>query len=114
MDPFHVIEHLSDCFTRIRIRVMRSNIYGFDAYYLLKSWHKLLESDRYDLGNEPRCNHIFRMKLNYNDIYKMLLDIDETLTAAYELKEDYRDFNKRCTYEEAEKKLDELIAIFQK
>lgn len=44
----------------------------------------------------------------------MLLEIDEGLTTAYELKEAYRDFNRRCTYEEAERKLDELIALFQK
>ncbi len=114
VDPFHVIEHLSDCFTKIRIRVMKSKIYGSNAYYLLKSWHKLLESDGYDLNNEPRYNHVLKMKANYNDIYKMLLEIDEGLTTAYELKEAYRDFNRRCTYEEAERKLDELIALFQK
>ena len=114
VDPFHVIEHLSDCFTKIRIRVMKSKIYGSNAYYLLKSWHKLLESDKYDLNNEPRYNHVLKMKANYNDIYKMLLEIDEGLTTAYELKEAYRDFNRRCTYEEAERKLDELIALFQK
>lgn len=113
-DPFHVIEHLSDDFTKIRIRVMKSKVYGSNAYYLLKNWHKLLESDKYDLNNEPKYNHVLKMKLNYNDIYKMLLEIDEELTTAYELKEAYRDFNKHCTYEQAERKLDELIALFQK
>ena len=114
VDPFHVIEHLSKDFTKIRIRIMKSKIYGSNTYYLLKSWHKLLESDRYDLNNEPKYNHVLKMKLNYGDLYKMLLEIDEELTTAYELKEAYRDFNKRCSYEEAPKKLDELISIFQK
>ena len=114
VDPFHVIEHLCYDFSRIRINLMNQMVYGSNAYYLLKSWHKLLESDKYDLNNEPRYNHVLKMKANYNDIYKMLLEIDEGLTTAYELKEAYRDFNRRCTYEEAERKLDELIALFQK
>ncbi|MBR4471721.1 MAG: ISL3 family transposase [Erysipelotrichaceae bacterium] len=114
IDPFHVIEHLYRDFTRIRIRIMKSKIYGSRSYYLLKNWHKLLESDRYKMDGERRYNHVFRMKLNYGDIYKMLLEIDEELTTAYELKEAYRDFNKHCNYEQAEEKLDELIALFQK
>lgn len=114
VDPFHVIEHLSNDFTKIRIRIMKSKIYGSHSYYLLKHWHKLLESDKYDLNNEPRYNHVLKMKLNYGDIYKMLLEIDEELTTAYELKEAYRDFNKRCSLEQTPEKLDELIALFQK
>lgn len=93
---------------------MKSKTYGSNSYYLLKSWHKLPESDKYNLDNEPRYNHVLKMKVNYADIYKMLLEIDDELTAAYELKEAYRDFNKHCTYEEAQNKIDELIALFQK
>lgn len=114
VDPFHVIEHLSRCFTRIRIRIMKTKIYGSVSYYLLKKWHKLLESDRYKLDGEPRYNHVLKMRVNYGDILKMLLELDEELTTAYELKEAYRDFNSRCDYLEAPEKLDELIALFQK
>ena len=114
VDPFHVIEHLSDDFTKIRIKIMNAKIYGSNAYYLLKHWHKLLESDKYNLDNEPKYNHVFKCKLNYNDILKMLLELDEELTLAYDLKESYRNFNAHSTYETAEKDLDELIAAFQK
>ena len=114
VDPFHVIEHLSNCFSKIRIKIMNSKIYGSNAYYLLKSWHKLLESDKYKLDGEPKYNHIFRCKLNYSDIKKMLLELDEELTLAYELKESYRNFNAHSTYETAERDLNELIAAFQK
>lgn len=114
VDPFHVVENLSFCFTKIRIRIMKTKIYGSVSYYLLKKWHKLLESDRYKLDGEPRYNHVLKMKVNYGDILKLLLELDEELTTAYCLKEAYRDFNSRCGYLEAPKKLDELIAMFQK
>ena len=114
VDPFHVIEHLSDDFTKIRIKIMNSKVYGSNSYYLLKHWHKLLESDKYNLDNEPKYNHVFKCKLNYGDIFKMLLELDEELTLAYELKESYRNFNSHSTYETAQRDLDELIAAFQK
>lgn len=114
VDPFHVIEHLSNCFTRIRIRIMNSKIYGSNSYYLLKTWHKLLESDKYILDGPGKYNHIFKEKLNYGDIKKMLLELDDELTLAYELKESYRNFNFHSTYETASRDLDVLISSFEK
>lgn len=114
VDPFHVVKHLNDGFTKLRIKLMNKCVYGSNAYYLLKTWHKLLESDKYDLDNEPRYNPVFRCKLNYGDIKKMLLEIDETFTKAYELKESYRWFNLNCTYESADKELTNLIYEFSK
>lgn len=113
-DPFHVIEHLQLDFDKVRIRIMNRCIYGSNAYYLLKTWHKLLNSDKYDLNNEPQYNHVFKCKLNYGDIKKMLLELNDELTLAYNLKEAYRDFNRHSTYETAEKELDNLIYEFAK
>jgi len=39
----------------------------------------------------------------------MLLEISPDLKLAYELKELYRDFNKRCSFEETSVQLDYLI-----
>lgn len=114
VDPFHVIEHLQFDFDKIRIRIMNKCIYGSNAYYLLKTWNKLLKSDKYKLDNEPKYNHVFKCKLNYGDIKKMLLEISEELTLAYNLKEAYRDFNSNCTYEKAKEELDNLIYDFAK
>ena len=41
----------------------------------------------------------------------MLLEISPDLKLAYELKELYRDFNKRCSFEEAGAQLDYLIEV---
>ena len=111
-DPFHVIEHLINDFDDIRIRIMNHCVYGSSSYYLLKRWHKLLYSDDYDLNNEPRYNSVFKCKLNYGDLKKMLLEVSDELKTAYDLKEAYRYFNTHSTYEGAGKELDELISAF--
>ena len=54
VDPFHVIKHLTDGFTRIRVDIMNQCVYNSPSYYLLKKWHRLLETDKYDLDNKPR------------------------------------------------------------
>ena len=113
VDPFHVIKHLTECFTRIRVGIMKQCVYDSPCYYLLKIWHKLLETDSFDLDNEPRYNSKFPQKMNYRDLYNMLLEISPDLKLAYELKELYRDFNKRCSFEEAGTQLDYLIELFE-
>ena len=113
VDPFHVIKHLTECFTRIRVGIMKQCVYDSPCYYLLKIWHKLLETDSFDLDNEPRYNSKFPQKMNYRDLYNMLLEISPDLKLAYELKELYRDFNKHCSFEEASMKLDYLIELFE-
>lgn len=113
VDPFHVIKHLSDGFSELRISIMKQCVYNSPSYYLLKKWHKLLESDKYDLDNKPRYNSVFKQKLNYGDLLNLTLSINPELKLAYELKEMYRDFNKNCTYEQAEERLNDLIAAFE-
>ena len=111
-DPFHVVEHLTQGFTRIRVDIMKQCVYNSPSYYLLKKWHKLLESD-YSLDNQPKYNNYFKQKLNYRDLYNMVLDISPDLKLAYELKEIYREFNRNCSYEEAAERLDQIIEIFE-
>lgn len=111
VDPFHVIKHLGECFSRIRINIQNQVVYDSDTYYLLKSWHRLLETD-FNLDNEPRYNGHFKKNLNYRNLYDMLLDINENLTCAYQLKEMYRRFNKEATFENASEWLDEIISAF--
>ncbi len=112
-DPFHVIKHLSDAFTKIRIRNTNSLVYGSPSHYLLKHWHKLLESDKYNLNGEKKYNSVFKKDLNYGDIKNMLLSINDELKDAYYLKQLYQQFNKEATYENAEDELNRIISVFQ-
>lgn len=114
VDPFHVIEHLSNDFSKVRIRIMNSYIKGSRGYYLLKSWNRLLMSDKYDLDGPKKYNHVFHTKLNYGDILKMILDLSDELALAYNLKEWYRRFNRDFSFETAPSELDALIHAFQR
>ena len=111
VDPFHVIKNIGLAFTKVRIRIMSSFDYGSNGYYLLKKWHKLLESD-YNLDNEPRYNHRFQTKLNYRDLFNMILELNSQLTKAYRLKEKYREFNRSATCDNAREKLEQLLMEF--
>lgn len=113
IDPFHVIKNLGAAFSRIRIRIMNEAQYDSTNYYLLKKWHYLLEKD-IDLDNKPRYNHRFQTKLNYRDLFNMILEIHTDLTKAYQLKEKYRKFNKEATIQDAREELELLILEFEK
>ena len=113
VDPFHVIKHLTAGFTRIRIDIMNQCAYNSPSYYLLKSWHKLLDSDKFNLDNEPKYNSKFKQKMNYRDLYNLTLSISTDLKLAYELKEMYRDFNQNCSFKDAPGRLEQLINSFE-
>ena len=72
-----------------------------------------MESDSYNLDNDPRYNPFFKQKLNYRDLYNMLLTLNPSLTQAYELKEEYRLFNQSCSFDDAPHHLDEIILHFE-
>lgn len=108
VDPFHVVKDIGTAFTKYRVRLMNQYPYDSNGYYLLKKWHRLLETD-ICLDNEPKYNHRFKAKVNYRDIFNMLLELNSDFTKAYRLKEKYRAFNKNCTYEDAREELDALI-----
>lgn len=112
-DPFHVVKNLMDGFTKHRVSIMNQSPYGSTNYYLLKKWHKLLESDyNFDPCALKKYNNHFHQKLNYYDLLELLLRIDSDLTLAYELKEDYRRFNKETTSENAREEFEKIYTKF--
>lgn len=85
VDPFHVVKHLTDNFDRLRLDLMKQCEYGSNAYYLLKKWNWLLNSDNIYLDNKRVYNHRFNTHLNRRDIFNMILDTLPVLAYAYEL-----------------------------
>ena len=112
VDPFHVVKHLSEGFTRLRVDLMNKSLKGSPAYYLLKHWHHLLESD-VDLDNKPQYNSFFRQKMNYRQLYEALLNLNPSLKIAYHLKEMYRTFNKKATEFDCEQRFDQILQAFK-
>ena len=111
-DGYHVVEQLSQRFTRLRVDIMNQFEHGSSAYYLLKNWHWLLETDKYNLDNEPKYNGFYRTKLNYRDLYELLLKVSPELEKAYELKEMYRNFNKNATEANCSDMFDSILDAF--
>ena len=65
-----------------------------DEYYLLKYKHHLLFMDSLKISADHiKYNHHFQYKLSQNALLEKLLNIDNELKYAYELKEMYIIFN---------------------
>lgn len=111
IDLFHIVKNLTKGFYALRMSIQKQAIYNSPVYYLLKNWHKLLDTDYY-LDNESKYNSFFQQKLNYRDIYNTLLAINPDLSLAYELKKMYRAFNKNAKASDCKKRFDYIINIF--
>ena len=116
-DSFHVIKNLTECFQKIRIRIMNHYIFlkgeNHYLYWLLKKYWKFLLIDTSKLSYNTIKTSKTGQYLNPRQIISYMLDISPELKLAYELKEEYRVFNSTATIDNAEKWLDELIIKFK-
>lgn len=109
VDPFHVVKHLTENFTKIRISHMNKAVYDSNAYYLLKKWNWLLTSDNVNFDNARVYNKRFGTYLNRRDLLNMIFDNYPDLAAAYELKEEYMWYNKNANYDNIDRLLTKYI-----
>ncbi len=114
VDNFHVVKEICQCFTKLRVNLMKQQPHESSSYYLLKHWHWLLEKEKVNLDNEPKYNQHFKAKLNHRQLYFRLLNISPTLNKAYNLKELYRHFNETATEADAEERFYALKNEFVK
>ena len=112
VDPFHVVKHLTESFSRIRLNILYQVEHGSDSYYLLKTWKDLVEKDSF-LDNAPRFNSRFKRYLSKRDLQNMIFDISENLTLGYRLKEMYLKFNKEATEDNCEAWFKTVLAAFK-
>lgn len=116
-DPFHVVKNLVQCFQKIRIKVMNRYKYlkqeGSNYYWLYKKFWKFLITDLSKLSNEPIKVSKSGMLMSKYGIVENMLSLDSTLTKAYELKEEYRNFVATASIDSASVELDSLISKFK-
>ena len=96
LDSFHIIKNINDALNKIRCKVMNryKDNKKSDEYYLLKYKHHLLFMDSLKISdNHIKYNHHFKYKLSQNALLEKILNIDNELKYAYELKEMYIIFN---------------------
>ena len=115
-DHFHVIKNLVDCFNKGRVRVMKKYEhlkYNNDSWYwLYKKYWKLLLMNPSKLTYKKFKVNRSGMYLDQCQIVDYMLKIDKDLALAYELMNDYKSFNSTASIDDAEERLDELIARF--
>ena len=119
IDSFHVMEHVNNAMNKVRIKIMQKynnkseDIENNHIYYrLLKNYHLYFLKDIDDIS--PKRFYV-RALNGWHDKYSIMrymLNIDESLKTAYLLVNEYREFNKTCSYENAPERLDELIELF--
>lgn len=116
-DSFHIIKNINDALNKIRCKVMNryKDNKKSDEYYLLKHKHHLLFIDSLKISDDHiKYNHHFKYKLSQNALLEKLLNIDNELKYAYELKEMYIIFND--SHEDNNKireHLEMIISVYQ-
>ena len=92
-----------------------------DEYYLLKKFNWLLfknpeDEDKhgrlFDIERERKYNSHFKSYMNYYDLRKKLLEINNDLTICYSLKLELVDFYSKSTIDNAKVNLEHLIRSF--
>lgn len=114
IDSFHVVKDLNECLDSVRKSVMSefNNHKGSDEYYLLKKKNYLLFKDLMDIETIRENNGHFGLPMSESEMLDLILKIDEKLTKAYYLKEDYLSFNNMFgvkTKEELEPVFDDFV-----
>jgi transposase len=82
---------------------------GSIEYYLLKNWNWLLFDRTVELDNKGKFNKRLDRYVNYRQLLELLLSIDDRLRLAWQIKEEYTNFNATATYESAQELLEEQI-----
>lgn len=111
-DSFHVLQHLTDAFKKIRVRC-RKGTDNIGTQYLLVKF-RFVFTHGFNLDNEPKYNRILQQYINYRGIRNYLFNQLPLLRQAYELKEYYIEFNRTATRENAAIGLDVAINEFAK
>lgn len=139
-DHFHVIQDLNRRVDKVRIRIQKryqktkENLKQKEKdkkitneekleleeairyYYVLKKFNWLLFSTNkkiFDDNNEKKYNSVLGQYFNYSDLYSYMLSIDNELETACDLKEEIIRFYDQCSYDNAKKRLEDIIIDFR-
>ena len=116
-DPFHVIENLSNCLHNVRRHIMYEYAHNKkendEFYWMLKDHWKLLTIPQHKLKTERYLNKRSGQYMSQSEIVQFMLYISEDLRKAYDLYQDYLEFNSTSTLENARERLDKLIDAYK-
>lgn len=109
-DSFHVIKNINKVLDAIRIKVGKRYPKDSTEYYLLKKFHFLILKNYDDIPfNKARYNKKLERYIDYHQLLEIILNIDNELTEAYNLKEQYIAFNHYATSKDCREWLSRII-----
>jgi len=112
VDNFHVLKHLNEDLSKVRVRIMNRYNTKSQEYYLLKNFNFLLFNETIELDNTAKFNKRFNRYLNFRDILNMMLSIDSDLYNGYKLKRWYYSFSRNMEEENKREMLNKIIDSF--
>ena len=115
-DSFHVIKNLTTAFQSIRVKTMKNFEFlkneNSNYYWLYKKYWKLLLQNREDLSYKRFKVSKSGMYLTSREIIDNMLKLSPILKFAYELMQEYKNFNSSANIINASNWLDELTLKF--
>ena len=107
VDPFHYTTYIMDALDNVRIRLQKEYGYNSKEYRMLKNKKNVSLLRRYSNEIEwftytKRYRNKHMVEILKYDLREMLLNINEELRIAYQLKELFLDIINHATYEDAE------------
>ena len=111
VDSFHVIEHIMKVLNKVKLRIKKSFSTSSNEYYLLSKFEFLFMKYDINLNNEGKYNKRFKRVLTYNDLFKMICEIDDSLNIAIIIKDQYIHFNRTCDREHASSQLLQIVNL---
>ncbi|MCD7892953.1 MAG: ISL3 family transposase [Erysipelotrichaceae bacterium] len=116
-DSFHAVKQINEALNKIRLKVMHryKDNKQSDEYYLLKHKNNLLFKDSLKINDSYyKYNNHFKYRLSEAALLEKMLNIDDELKKAYELKELYMIFNSsKGDLKEISKFLDDVIIAYK-
>lgn len=140
VDHFHIIQELNRRVDNVRLSVQKNYKNQIDElekkkknktitpkekieleeasrhYYVLKKFNWLLFSTNnkiFDINAEKHYNQKLGGYYNYIDLLDYMLKADNDLDIASDLKDEVTNFYKKCKYDTAKKRLEEIIIDFR-
>lgn len=113
VDPFHYIKHATDSFNKLRIRIEESND-NPKVRSILRSHWKLFNKNEKEIKNKESYNSILKRKIKTRELIEYCLNSDIELEEGWCIIQDIYRFRQNSTYEEAPKRLREIIERIKK
>ena len=119
VDSFHVLQNLHRAFDKVRNKYLRKFDNGADNledndenYYLIKKGSELLTKKYGELSNKKKYNRKLRAYVSERNFVDLILNIEPELKKAYNLMQDYIEFNYLNDYNTAKLEIDTIIELF--